>query len=346
MARSIRFEFPGAFYHVLARGNRRDAIFLDDEDRRYFLKVLSEACGKTGWRIHAWVLMTNHYHLLLETPEANLVEGMKWVQNTYTRRFNIRHGLWGRLFGYRYKSVLVEGGGTYYETLLDYIHLNPARAKLVNPDKGQSVLDFAWSSVAGGYAVPAKKRAKWLAAGEGLGSFGFPDTAAGRRKFVERLDRRVVVEGMEQAGVPALDADVDARCSHLRRGWYWGSQEFGERMLKLAEKVLKRKRHRSYRSSQELQAHGEVEAEKILEEGLGITGLSHEELNSLPGSDVRKVVIAEKIWENTTVSMGWISEKLAMKSAANASQQIRRMRTHKESVSQLPKKVKAWRRES
>jgi len=341
MARSIRIEFPGAFYHVLARGNRRDAIFLDDEDRRYFLKVLSEACGKTGWRIHAWVLMNNHYHFLLETPEANLVEGMKWMQNTYTRRFNIRHGLWGRLFGDRYKSVLVEGGGTYYETLLDYIHLNPARAKLVNPDQGQSVLDFSWSSVAGGYALPPKKRAKWLAAEEGFGAFGYPDTTAGRRKFVERLDRRVVVEGMDKAGVPALDADVDARCSHLRRGWYWGSQEFGERMLKLAEKLLKRKRHRSYRSSQELQAHGEEEAEKILDEGLAAAGLSKDELNSLPGSDIRKVAIAEKIWGNTTVSMRWISERLAMKSAANASQQIRRMRTNRGSVSNLPKERNA-----
>jgi REP element-mobilizing transposase RayT len=160
MARSIRIEFPGAFYHVLARGNRREAIYRDDEDRRYFLKVLSEACGRTGWRIHAWVLMSNHYHILVETPEANLVEGMKWMQNTYTRRFNVRHGLWGRLFGDRYKSVLVEGEGFYYQTLMDYIHLNPARARLVNPENGQSVLDYAWSSVAGGYALPPEKRAK------------------------------------------------------------------------------------------------------------------------------------------------------------------------------------------
>jgi REP element-mobilizing transposase RayT len=160
MARSIRIEFPGAFYHVLARGNRREAIYRDDEDRRYFLKVLSEACGRTGWRIHAWVLMSNHYHILVETPEANLVEGMKWMQNTYTRRFNVRHGLWGRLFGDRYKSVLVEGEGYYYQTLIDYIHLNPARARLVNPENGQSVLDYAWSSVAGGYALPPEKRAK------------------------------------------------------------------------------------------------------------------------------------------------------------------------------------------
>jgi putative transposase len=110
VARGIRIEYAGAFYHVMARGNRRERIFHDDVDRRFFLQSLGEACERTGWRVHAWVLMRNHYHLMLETPEANLIEGMKWLQNTYTRRFNSRHRLWGRLFGDRYKAVLVEGG--------------------------------------------------------------------------------------------------------------------------------------------------------------------------------------------------------------------------------------------
>ena len=104
MARSIRIEFPVAFYHVMARGNRREAIFADDDDRRFFLKTVGEACGMTGWRVHAWVLMNNHYQLLIETPEANLVAGMRWLQNTYTRRYNVRHGLRGRLFGDRDKA--------------------------------------------------------------------------------------------------------------------------------------------------------------------------------------------------------------------------------------------------
>src|SRR6266511_1885531 len=132
MARSIRIEIPGAFYHVMARGNRREAIFLDDNDRRFFLETLGEACGKTGWRVHAWVLMGNHYHVCVETPEPNLVAGMQWFQNTLTRRFNVRHRKWGRLFGDRYKAVIVEGENDYYyQTLLDYIHLNPVRAGLV-----------------------------------------------------------------------------------------------------------------------------------------------------------------------------------------------------------------------
>jgi REP element-mobilizing transposase RayT len=346
MARSIRIEYPGAFYHVMARGNRREAIYRHGDDRRFFLQVLAEACGKCGWRVHAWVLMNNHYHLLLQTPEANLVEGMKWLQNTYTRRFNVRHKLWGRVFGDRYKSVLVEGEGRYYETLLDYIHLNPARAGLVDPDKGQSVLDYPWSSVAGGYAVLPRKRAPWFAAADGLIAFGLADSASGRRKFVERLDRRILSEGMEKAGAPLLEADVDARYSHLRRGWYWGSQVFGERMLKLGEQHLRKARHRSYRSSLETQAHGEVRAEETLREGLAAAGLSEAGLDQLPGSDLRKVVVGAVIWERTTVGMKWIAQKLEMKSAANASHQIRRLKTGQRNKEKVPKALKAWARQS
>src|SRR5579864_2998863 len=125
MPRSNRIECSGALYHVMARGNRRGSIFESEDDRRLFLATLGEACAKTGWKAHAWVLMDTHYHALIATPEANLVAGMKWLQNAYTRRFNTRHRFWGRLFGDRYKSMLVEGGGYYHQTLLDYIHLNP-----------------------------------------------------------------------------------------------------------------------------------------------------------------------------------------------------------------------------
>ena len=109
MARSIRIEYAGALYHVMARGNRRERIYCDDDDRRFFLKTLGEGCGMTGWRVHAWVLMSNHYRLLIQTPEPNLVAGMN--ENTYTRRFNIRHRLWGRLFGDRYKKALACSSG-------------------------------------------------------------------------------------------------------------------------------------------------------------------------------------------------------------------------------------------
>jgi len=343
MARSIRIEFPGAFYHVMARGNRREAIFKDDDDRHFFLKTLSEACCMTGWRVHAWVLMGNHYHLFIETPEANLVEGMKWLQNAYTRRFNVRHGQWGRLFGDRYKSVLVEGEGWYYQTLVNYIHLNPARAGLVDPSMGKGILDYPWSSLAGGYALPPGKRTQWLAAAAGPAAMGLSDTTAGRRCYVERLDRIIVEEGMERAGIPPVVEEVDARCSNLRRGWYWGSQQFGERMLELGERTLKKQRHRSYKGSQESRAHGEAEAVKLLKEGLAVMDLRKADLERLSGSDARKVAIAGVIRERTTVGMQWINAHLWMKSAANASHQIRRLKRQRHKLeNQLPAGARAW----
>jgi hypothetical protein len=118
--------------------------------------------------------------------------------------------------------------------------------------------------------------------------------------------------------------EADARRSDLRRGWYWGTQQFAERMLQLAQAPLRRVRSRSYRAAPLNQRHNEQRAEELLEEGLRVAGLSHQELEMLPGADPRKVAIARVIWEQTTVGQGWLAERLAMGSAANVSQQIRR----------------------
>jgi putative transposase len=325
MARAIRIEYGGAFYHVMARGNRRERIFCDDIDRCFFLKALEEACSRTGWRVHAWVLMKNHYHLMLQTPEPNLVEGMKWLQNAYTRRFNTRHRLWGRLFGDRYKAVLTEGrDGYYYNTLMDYIHLNPVRVGLVRIDQGESVRDYPWSSVGQGYALPVSKRPEWLAASEGLVAAQCSDTAGGRRSFVERLDKRAREEGGRCAGL--IEPANDRRRSHLRHGWYWGSQSFAEQMLKVARKGLRSRKNRTYRSAALAQAHDEAEAKRLLAEGVAAAGLDNELLQRLPGSDIRKVALADLLLTCTVVRQGWIADQLAMRSAANVSQQVRRYR--------------------
>ena len=348
MPRSLRIEFPGAFYHVMARGNRRETIFHDDDDRRFFLATLSEACAMTGWRVHAWVLMGNHYHLFIQTPEANLVAGMSWLQNTVTRRYNVRHMAWGRLFGDRYKAVLVEGTDFYhYRTLVDYIHLNPVRARLVVPKKDQSVLDYPWSSVAGGWALPPGKRPKWLAAEEGLMRFDLPDTVAGRRRMVERLDRRAVEEEIKTCGMPVVQEDVDARCSHLRRGWYWGSQEFAGKLRKLSEKLMKERKRssRAYRKTPQATAHGEEQAKRWLADGLKAAGLMAKDLSALKGSDLRKLALAELLWKRTTVSQEWISEKLSMRSAANVSQQLRRFDRAKANA-KLPMKLQSLLKEA
>jgi len=285
--------------------------------------------------------MSNHYHLLIETPAGNLVAGMQWLQNAYTRRFNIRHQLWGRLFGDRYKAVLVEGTGYYYETLLDYLHLNPVRAGSLDPGRGQSVLDYPWSSVAGGHARQPVHRPRWLATGSALSAFGFADTVAGRRRWVERLDDRARAEAGERCGLPPEREGQDGRRSDLRRGWYWGSQAFAEQMLTLGEAALTRPRHRSAKASAEKRAHGEQEARVLMAEGMAVVGLREEELESLPGSDARKVAIARVIWERTTVSMKWLADHLHLRSAANASQQIRR---HRLCPPALPKAIRQWMR--
>ncbi len=113
MARKLRVQYPGAIYHVMNRGDRREPIFQDDKDRQLFLQTLGEACEKTGWHVHAWCLMPNHFHLVIETPKANLVAGMKWFLGAYTGRFNRRHKLFGHLFSGRYKALIVDGSGTW-----------------------------------------------------------------------------------------------------------------------------------------------------------------------------------------------------------------------------------------
>ena len=136
MARKLRVQYPGATYHVMNRGDRREAILADNQDRHRFLKTLGEACEKTCWQVHAYCLMSNHFHLVLETPQPNLVAGMKWLLGTYTSRFNRRHKEFGHLFSGRYKALPVEGSGTgYLKTACDYVHLNPVRAKLLRPEQ-------------------------------------------------------------------------------------------------------------------------------------------------------------------------------------------------------------------
>ena len=114
MPRKLRMEYEGAIYHVMNRGDRREPIFADDQDRECFIATLGAACAKTDWQIHALCLMPNHFHLVLETPGGNLVAGMRWLLGTYTARFNRRHKLFGHLFSGRYKSLIVDGSGNGY----------------------------------------------------------------------------------------------------------------------------------------------------------------------------------------------------------------------------------------
>ncbi len=131
MPRKLRVEYPGACYHVINRGNYRADIFATAGARAAFMRCLGEACKKSGWRLHAYVLMRNHYHLALETPAGNLVAGMQWLQATFANRFNNLRRERGHLFQGRYKALLVEPGEALGH-VCHYIHLNPVRAGVVS----------------------------------------------------------------------------------------------------------------------------------------------------------------------------------------------------------------------
>jgi len=140
MARPLRIEFPGAVYHVTSRGDGREDIYLSDEDREIFLKVLSHVVERFGWVCHAWCLMTNHYHLMIETPKGNLSKGMRQLNGVYTQQFNRSHGRVGHVFQGRYKAILVEKKAHLLE-LSRYIVRNPVAAGMVKLAE-----DWAWSS--------------------------------------------------------------------------------------------------------------------------------------------------------------------------------------------------------
>ena len=177
MARKLRVEYPGAIYHVINRGDRREPIFRDDADRRRFLETLGEACAKTGWQVQAYCLLGNHFHLVVETPQPNLVAGMKWFLGTYTSRFNRRHKEFGHLFSGRYKALVVEGSGNgYLKTVCDYVHLNPVRAKLLAPE--QPLTDFPWSSYPLYLGTPGL-RPRWLRVDRLLGEWGIAKDSEG-----------------------------------------------------------------------------------------------------------------------------------------------------------------------
>jgi REP element-mobilizing transposase RayT len=140
VARALRLEYAGALYHITSRGDRREDIYDDDEDRKIFLKQLSEVCNQFNWQCHAYCLMTNHYHLLIETIEGNLSKGMRQLNGVYSLKYNHRHGRVGHVFQGRYHSILVEMQ-SYLLELARYVVLNPVRANMVTKP-----YDWPWSS--------------------------------------------------------------------------------------------------------------------------------------------------------------------------------------------------------
>jgi len=188
MARPLRLEFPGAFYHLTSRGNRQESIFLDDGDRRSFLDLLGKEVRQQGWVCYAYCLMDNHYHLVMETPEPNLVRGMRRLNGVYTQAFNRRHKKVGHVFQGRYKAIVVDKEN-YFLELCRYVVLNPVRAKMV-----QRPEDWKWSSYQG--TVGKLTAPEWLAVEKVVSLFS--GQRANYRKFVaEGMAKPSVWEGLE-----------------------------------------------------------------------------------------------------------------------------------------------------
>jgi REP element-mobilizing transposase RayT len=298
----------------MCRGNRQEAIFKDGKDHEVYLDTLGETCERCGWKVHAFVLMGNHYHLLLETPEANLVDGMRWFQGVYTQRFNARHKEWGHLFQGRYKALLVDGGGDYFSTVASYIHLNPARARCFDLEAGK-LSDFKFSSYPG-YVRPSK-RPEWLVVDRVLSCCGCEDSVSGRTQYRKIMQKRVLE--LLHSAHPAL---ADAAWQNIRRGWVFGSDEFCSQMRDALERASRGRRRDSHSGGAAI-LHDEQAAEELLKQGLKEVGLRREELSYIKKSDDRKKVVAWLIRKNTSVRNEWVSNALKMGNLATVSRSVR-----------------------
>jgi putative transposase len=216
MARKLRLEFPGAIYHVINRGNYRGFVFRSLGARQAFEKCLFEACQRSAWVLHAFVIMGNHYHLAVETPSGNLAAGMQWLQATFSNRFNRLRGEHGHLFQGRYKSLLVEEEKPL-GALCHYIHLNPARANIVPASRlGEYRHSSYW------YLQHPRQRPGFLRVETALIEAGqLGDTPAGRRSYAEYLNWQLK-EG---------SAGRSAAYVSMSRGWALGGIEFKRALL-------------------------------------------------------------------------------------------------------------------
>ncbi len=271
---------------------------------------------------------------------------MAWFQNTWTRRFNARHRLWGHLFGGRYKSIPVEEN-EYLTTLMHYVHLNPVRAGLAK--KTQGIECYAWGSLTD-YVKPKRKRRSWVAVDRGLAQTGFEDTARGRRNFLEWTEGFVDWKKPHEAGVEVNEGQN--LHSTLRRGWYFGAEEFREKLLaqlgKSNDDSVPELQRKGY-SGEQTRDHGKTDAQRIIDLALEAFGILDREWARMKKGDWRKGVVAGLIREHALVDNGWVAERLHMGARGAVSRSIREARMRAKSdrktrllVNELQKNVHSF----
>jgi REP element-mobilizing transposase RayT len=294
MSRPLRLEYEGAVWHVTSRGNERRPVFRDDSDREAFLTILGRTVGLFRWRLHAYVLMRNHFHLLLETPEPTLSRGMRQLNGHYTQRFNRRHRRAGHLFQGRFKAILVEKESHLLE-LCRYVVLNPVRARAT-----RSAREWAWS----GYRATAglAPAPRWLETDWTLKQFG------ARKREAQEAYRRFVAEGRAASYEPWAE---------VRGQIYLGTTEFLEEMERRAEEQDTRETPRPQRRPRPRTLS------EILKEATGRLGVRIDELNRHPRLHVReRKLLAHVLRDRGLLRLEEIGETLGVK-AAQASALVR-----------------------
>ena len=312
MARKLRLEYAGACYHVINRGNYRRDVFAPKGAAEAFVRCLAETAERSGWRVHAFVIMRNHFHLAVETAAPNLSEGMKWLQGTWAMRFNRFRGEAGRPFQGRYKALHVESGHVLAQ-VCHYIHLNPVRAKVLPADRAA---EFAWSSLAW---FLRQDRPKWLVADSVLAeSGGLADTPAGWRKYREYL-----------GFLAEEDAKLrEERFGRLSRGWMVGSAEFKRALQEDLAAQGAGLEKAQLLGAGPVQEWREEHWEQKLRQGAKSLKIN---LACLPArkSAAEKVRLAALLKAGTAASNGWLAERLGMGRPASVSQFVRRFRLAK-----------------
>ena len=291
MPRKPRIEYPGAVYHVMNRGNYRTDLFSLEKTGESFEETLFQACSRFGWKLFAYVLMSNHYHLALETQDANLVAGMQWLQSTFANRFNRLVRDRGHVFQGRYKALLIEDEGSLLR-VVNYIHLNPMRAGI---ETVETLKNHALSSFPKFFL---RRRPECLHHSDWLSTAGnLKPTLAGMRTYHKHL-------------AFAVESDVEKRdrlYQQLCRGWYIGTREGKKALLKDIEQGLV-----DCKSENGLHGFGEDFAEGLLGKGLKRLGKTPEDLVSNRKLMPWKVVLASWIKEQCGVSNRWFSETMHM----------------------------------
>ncbi len=303
MPRRRRVQYEGALYHVINRGNYRLPVFSTVGAARSFEKALGEASEMYRWRIHAHVVMRNHFHLALETPRPNLAEGMHWLESTFATRFNRFRSERGHVFQGRYQALVVEDAAALFR-VINYIHLNPVAARIV---AASEVADFRWSSL--GW-LSRGEHPSWMVKEVPLGQLGLEDTQSDWMRYVSYL--------VALAGDP--EEQERQGFDELTTGWAIGTIGW-KRALAREYSHLKLDVGLSAGGVREL---NEVRwcdalAEALREHGHGETDHAHTQ----PSTPWKIAVAAQLRWE-AAAPYGWIARKLNLGNLNTLRSNVRR----------------------